>query len=65
MNEEYVLLSMRAGGWFTRQATYSSELADAHVLNEKDAFDYCRLHISQGKLGMVPVRLSDLRRVLE
>lgn len=62
MEEQCFIWSVRANGWMTSVATYTSELKDARKLSRAEAIAMCERHFNNntGDLGLVPVRESDV-----
>lgn len=65
----YILWSTANGGWFTRNATYSSESSAAFQMPWEEALRFCRTRYQASNptggagYGVIPVRVEDLEAI--
>lgn len=63
MDDTFYLLWSTAGGWFTKSATYSTDLNEAQRLRRPDAMAFAKHRNYDGNLRYIPVLLSDVEEL--
>lgn len=61
MDTIYLLYSPRGLGWFTKSATYSTDISEARTFTRDAALAMVRKHKDQGAHNMIPVRQEDIQ----
>ena len=65
MQEQFILWSVRAGGWLTSGANYSSNREDAERFSRDKAIFLCEIHYKshEAEFGLLPVSDSMLHQI--
>lgn len=63
MLEEYLVYSIRLGGWFNRTGQFTSEVADAKRYPKREAYDLCLLQHSGENPTAIPVSTDTIESI--
>lgn len=58
---EYIIYSLRSGGFMSKVANYTSDWKDAKILPHSEAIDICHIQNKGGKAQLLPIDLDDLK----